>query len=373
MRFFGQMFLLSMKEKRKTAVGVVFFLLVLVMTAAAVFLPKAGEDTIVKVGMVLPEEGGEDLAALLQKGEQGIEYILTDAVTAEKKILSGTWDCALVLAEDFEEKMKDLDPYRLITVKTGPASAVYPLVQEHAAACVMELMTAGIAREYLEDNGIDTAELDQRFRELEAYVPRVQVQMQTLEGTRLRLPALKEAVGSALLRGGAAVLMLLWGLYLSVDLGQWLCGGAARRLLALRPAGQLLLPRLCAGMLPMLLWGVVLTIAIGGGTRSILAWLLYTYAVMGMSLLLSWIPGLWQAVPVCAPFLAVGCILLEPVLLDVGKLFPLLDKWGWWRPLTLYIEGCGGSIRALGMLALEAVLLLSIGLGLPGWRERSCK
>lgn len=362
MSFFGQMFLLCLKERGKNVTGIVLFLLLLALTVTAVLLPGNGADTVVEVGLVLPEEGGEAIAALLQKGSQGIRYTVTDEQTAEKRILSGRWDCALVLAEDFEEKLARLDTYRLITVKTGPASTVHPLVREHAAACVMELMSEGIAREYLEANGIDASGLNQSFLELEAQVPRVQVRMQTLGGKSLRLPALKGETARYMLRGGAAVLLLLLTLYLAVDLGRWLQSGAARRLLALRPAGQLLLPRLCAGILPMLMWGIVLTAVAGGGVRGGLAWLLYGLTLMGISLLTARVPALWQAVPVCAPFLAVGCILLEPVLLDTGRLFPLLDKWGWWRPLTLYVKGCGGSARALGLLALEAALLLTLGL-----------
>ena len=367
MRLFGQLFCLSLKRLLRKPAAVIFFLLALALTAAVPALPGPESGAITQVGLVLPPEGGQAMAALLQQGEsRAVRYILTDAETAEKKVLSGQWDCALLLAEDFDRKLEDLETRQLMTLLTGPGSAVYPLVREHAAACVMQLLAEPMAREFLEKNGVDAPEWGDTPEET---VPRVDIRLQTLEGAALEVPTLKQAAGRKLLMGTAAVLLLLWGLYLAGDLGRWLESGAARRLLAVRSGRQLLLPQLLAQSLPLVTWGGVLS-GVLGGFPAAAAWVSYSFAVMGISLVAARCRPLWQAVPICAPFLAAECFLLEPVLLDVGALFPVLLRWGRWRPVTLFMESLSGAPEAMGLLALEAAVLLALGLtGRRGWKK----
>ena len=69
---------------------------------------------------------------------------------------AGRWDCALVLPEDFEDRLTRLEVDGLFTLVTGPGSAVYPMVRETASACVAELISPGMAEDYLLDSGIVT-------------------------------------------------------------------------------------------------------------------------------------------------------------------------------------------------------------------------
>jgi len=367
MRLFGQLFLLSLKRLLRKPAAVVFFLLALALTAAVPALPGPENGAIAQVGLVLPPEGGQAMAALLQEGEsRAVRYILTDEETAEKKVLSGQWDCALLLAEDFDWKLEDLETRQLMTLLTGPGSTVYPLVQEHAAACVMQLLAEPMAAAFLEKNGVASPEWAEAPEET---VPRVDIRLQTLEGAALEVPALKQAAERRLLLGTAAVLLLLWGLYLAGDLGRWLESGTARRLLAVRSEGQLLLPQLLAQSLPLVTWGGVLA-GVLDGFPAAAAWLSYSLAVMGITLLAARCRPLWQAVPVCAPFLAAACFLLEPVLLDVEALFPVLLRWGRWRPVTLFMKSLAGDPGATGLLALEAAVLLTLGrTGKRRWKK----
>ena len=144
---------------------------------------------------------------------------------------------------------------------------------------------------------------------------------------------------------------LIWGLYLAADLGRWLESDNAGKLRSVRSGTQLLLPELTAALLPLLIWGVVVS-GLLGGWRSAAAFALLLTVVLGLGLVLPRVKPLWQSVMGLLPFLAVGGLLLEPVLVDVSS----------WLPVPLYCRPGDGTLLCLAFLALEAMALIALGL-----------
>ena len=121
-------------------------------------LPERERGAPVQVGVSLPEEGGEAFWALLEeRGGVVVTFIRADEDAIAAKVASGQWDCGLLLPEDFRERLEALDTGRLVTLCVGDGSTVYPLVRETAAACLAELLSPGIAREYLRPRQNETA------------------------------------------------------------------------------------------------------------------------------------------------------------------------------------------------------------------------
>ena len=145
-------------------------LLLLPLTTFGVraLLPAGEVSTPVQVGVVLPQEGGEDFWARLEaRSGLVVTFHRAERDRAERQVAAGQWDCALVLPEDFSWRLDRQEIHPLFTLLIGPGSTVYPMVRETAAACVAELISPAMAERYLLDRGIV------REEELEAVRPRL--------------------------------------------------------------------------------------------------------------------------------------------------------------------------------------------------------
>jgi len=365
MNFFFLSFRMELKRRLRTAGSLVLLALVLILSVCAAILPGSRE-AVVRVGLVLPRSGAALEELLMERCSELVVFLPTDEETLNRKVLTGQWDCGLIAHEDFAEKLESLDLRNLFTMKISPASTVYPLIQETVAACVTELTGPEIARSYLREQGLETGDLDERLVALEQSSQRVDVVLETLDGARLRAPDLTSTGVERILRGLVGVLALLWGLYLTGDLGRFLQSGSGLRLRSLRGVTGLLLPRLCAALLPVLVWGMGLLLALGGWKASV-AFGAFLTVVLGLGLVISRFEPLWKSVAVLMPFLALGCLLLEPVLLDVHSLFPQAGRWLGWLPVTLYCRACDGDFFALPVLLLQGAALTAVSLLLDGF------
>lgn len=240
--------------------------LLLLLPAAAfgarALLPAEEVSTPVQVGVVLPAEGGEDFWSRLERrGGVVVTFRRSDEERARRRVATGRWDCALVLPEDFEDRLARQDAEGLFTLLIGPGSAVYPMVRENAAACAAELLSPGMAEDYLLDSGIaDETELEDvrpRLQETLLDRDRVLVSLETSDGRPLDPFSLADSGVTGLLSGAVAVLLLVGTLLTAIDLGRWLDSPVARRLLPLRGRFSLLLPRLAAALLPLLCAGAL--------------------------------------------------------------------------------------------------------------------
>lgn len=340
-----------------------WLLLLLPLLALGARTALAPEETAapVRVGVVLPEDGGEAFWARLEQRDGLVtQFIRAGEDRARRQVAAGNWDCALLLPEDFETRLEKLDTYHLITLLTAPGSTAYPLVRESAGACLFELMGPGVAERYLLDSGIadgsTIAPMRPRLEERLLDRDRVLVSLETADGRPLDPVALADRGTGSLLAGLTAVVLLVWTLSTALDLGRWLETPYARRLLALR-GRSVLLPRLAAAMVPAAWAGSLALWAAGspGGIPALLAYLLFW---SGAALLLCRCRPLLEALPVALPFVPVGAVVLTPVVVEPGVLFPTMGAALRWMPMALYLEGCGGEPGAPGVLAAAGVLLL---------------
>lgn len=337
-------------------------------------LPAREASAPVQVGVVLPRRGGEAFWDRLEaRGGLVTAFLLADEDEAVRQVAAGSWDCALILPEDFEDRLARRDTYRLFTLLTGPGSTAYPLVRETAAACVAQLIAPGVAEDYLVHSGVldeeGAAAARPRLEEELVDQERVLVNLETADGRALEPLELAEDGVDTLLAGLTAVVLLVWALFTAMDLGRWLDSPFARRLQPLRGKTALLLPRLAGALAPALGSGVLALLALDRPwtcAPPLAAYLLFWGAA---ALALARLPAVWNALPVLMPFAPPAALLLSPVLIDLSLLFPVLAPAVRWSPVSLYLGACAG--RWTDGLILAGAGLAALGLmgALDRWRR----
>lgn len=334
-----------------------FVLLPLLSIGAVRLMPEEEVSAPVQVGVVLPAEGGGDFWTRLQaRSGLAAAFLPADLELAERQVALGRWDCALVLPEDFSDRLARRETEGLFTLLTGPGSAAYPLVRETVSACAAECLSPGMAEDYLLDSGIlrerEAEDVRPRLREVLLDRDRVLVSMETADGAPLDPLTLADSGISRLLAGLTAIFLLMWALLTAMDLGRWLDSPFARRLAPLRGSSALLLPRLAAALVPALCAGA-LALALTAEGACILALFPYLFFCGALALFLARLRRAWSALPVLLPLLPAAGLLLSPVLLDPGLIFPPLAPLSRWLPVTLYLGACGGSWTDALLLAAE--------------------
>ena len=340
-------------------------LLPLTVFGALWALPAEEVSTPVQVGAVLPEEGGEGFWQRLEaRSGLVVTFHRADLDQAEQQVAAGRWDCALVLPEDFRERLSRRDTDRIFRLLIGPGSTVYPLVRETAASCLAEEISPGMAEDYLLDSGIVTEErigsVRSRLEEVLLDQDRVLVSMETADGRPLDPLSLADSGISGLLAGLTAILLTIWALLTAMDLGRWLDSPFARRLIPLRGRLALLLPRLAGALIPALCAGALALLALERPLPYLLALVPYLLFCGAAVLVLARIRPLWEALPVLMPFVPAAGLLLSPVLLDLSVLFPALGPLSRWMPITLYLRACGGAWEDGLVLAAGGAVLLAL-------------
>lgn len=338
-------------------------LLPLITFGAARLMPPEEVSAPVQVGVVLPEQGGEDFWARLER-RSGlvVAFHRTSRSQAERQVAAGRWDCALVLPEDFAQRLARLETAGLFTLLIGPGSTVYPMVRETVSACTAECVAPGMAEEYLRsilgEGAVEPAR--PRLEETLLNQERVLVTMETADGAPLDPLTLANSGVSRLSAGLTAILLLLWAMLAAMDLGRWLDSPFARRLRPLRGALPLLLPRLGAAAVPALCAGGLALLAADCPPACIPALIPYLLFWGAAALALARCRPLWTALPALLPFVPVLALLLSPVLLDLSLLFPALGPVIRWTPVTLYLRSCGGSWADSLALAAGAGVILAL-------------
>jgi len=328
-------------------------------------LPAEEVSAPVQVGVVLPETGGGEFWRRLEaRGGLVVVFHKADYEKAERLVAAGRWDCALVLPEDFEDRLTAGELEGLFTLLIGPGSVVYPMVRETVTACVSERVSPAMAGDYLLQSGIlDETGLKEARPRLDQVLlerDRVLVSMETTDGHPLDPLALADSGVSSLLSGLTAVMLSIWALFTAMDLGRWLDSPFARRLAPLRGRLSLLLPRLAAALLPALCAGALALLAVECPLAAVLALVPYLlfWGAAAMALAL-WSPA-WNALPALIPFVPALGLLLSPTLLDLSTLFPALAPAVRWNPVTLYLRACGGSWGDGLLLAAAGAAVLAL-------------
>ena len=372
MSFFGTSLRAALTARRRG--WLLLLLLPLLAFGVRSLLPARETAAPVQVGVVLPRQGGTEFRRLVEeRSGLAVSFLSADADEAERQVAAGRWDCALILPEDFGERLERRDTYRLITLITGPGSAVYPMVRETAAACVAELISPGVAEAYLLDSGIadesSVADVRPRLRETLLEQDRVLVTMETADGRPLDPIVLAESGTDDLLSGLLAIVLLVYALFTAMDLGRWLDSPFARRLRPLRGTLALSLPRLAGALLPALCGGALGLLALDTPWRCLPPLFAYLLFLGMTALALARCRALLSALPVLMPFVPAAGLLLSPVLLDISLLFPALKGIVRWMPVTLYLRACNGQWGDALVLCAGAAALLALLWAAERWEE----
>lgn len=355
---------------RTVRIWLVLLLLPLLVFSVHLLLPRQEAAAPVQVGVCLPKRGGEAFWELLEpRGGTVMTFLPATEEEIDRNVASGNWDCALILSEDFEDRVEELEKNGIITLRISSASVAYPLVRECTCACLAQLMSPGIAKEYLLESGIvaDAATMEAVFR-LEALGEgeRVNVKLSTPDGSPLEPLALGKESTDTILRWILSAALLVWMLLSAADLGRWSKTGAVSRMRPLRSVTVIFLSHIGADALLALTAGVLSQLLLGGGVWGCMATADYVLLWMSAAVLFARWEPVWQALPVCMPFLVVLSLLMSSALVDLRWFSDPLAAVSKVLPASLYLRGCDGSLPALGGLIAGSVACLGLSVALDG-------
>ena len=368
MRFFASVLGQTLVSRLGNVKNWIILLLIPGLAAAAVWSIPAGEAASpVQVGVCLPGDGAPALWALLEsRNDDLLTFVAADADTIDRNIAAGRWDCGILVAEDFMERIRTLDTDRIITLRTGPGSTVYPLVREAVSAALAQLAAPEIARDYLLDSGIaDEAALADRFAAALDESDRVLVRLSTPDGGGLEALELARAGVDGLLCWMVSALLLVRLLLGAADLGRWIRTPAVGRLGALRHRGGMLTARALADGALLAFSGGAAMAVLGAGAWGCAAAAGYVLFWSAASVLLARFPAVCRGLPVCVSFAAVMSLLASSVLADPGLLLPGLGGVCPWLPVGLFMRTCRGDPAAALLLPGAALVCLILAAALP--------
>lgn len=348
-------------------------LLVFVFAAAARYAASPTQESAVRVGVVLPEQGGELFwDGLEQREDLAVSFIRSDEETVHQMVAVSRWDCGLLLAEDFEERMEEGSYDKLITLVIGPGSAAYPLVRETVAAVIARQASPQIAGEYLISSGImDKSGLSAAYPRLFQTLPesqQVSIELETLDGGPLPMQTLAERGTNQALRGVLALGLMVWMLLTAMDLGRWKESPAVRRMRPYQGGIALLVPRLLSAELLAFCGGTlgILVSTASPTAASVVSLIPYLAALGALALLLADTQHAWKNIATLLPLVVVAGFVLSPMLVDITLLYPKLAPLSRWFPVTLYLQSSHGEMAAAGKLLVIAGGIAAVLL----WRQR---
>lgn len=355
MSFFLYNLRTALCQRLRTGKGWFILLLIpLLVIGADVFLPEEYDTASVQIGISLPKKGGEAFwERLKERGGSGFTFVLSDEEEIDRMVAAGQWDCGLILVEDFEERLRQADTDRIFTLRISPGSTVYPLVRETVAACVAELISPGIAADYLKKSGIvsDENALAELYPRLEQILPdsdRVMVLMTTADGTPLDTLELAGRGVKNLIRWMVSGILLAWLLLSVADLGNRSEAGAVKRLCTVQPFTLVMASFAGADTALAAISGVAAMLYLGDGAAGCAAVVAYAVFWGTMSVLLAHFRSVWTAVPVWMPFVLVASLLGSSALVDASLILPLPGGSALsWFPAALFLQACHGSVRAV--------------------------
>lgn len=368
MTYFWTCFRITLMQRLRNVKSWLILLVVpLLLIAIQWAIPPQQVSAPVQVGVVLPEEGGEEFWELLQRRSGTVlTFFQTDEETLNRNIATGKWDSGLILSEDFADKIETADTNRLFQIRVGEGSAVYPLVRETVSACVAALVRVPIAEEYLASGNIapdaDPDEIRARLEQSLSDEDRVQITMYTPDGESLHPFQLADQGTTQFLRWILSMSLMVWLLLSCCDLGRWSGAGAAKRLLPMLTPTAAMLPRQAVDSLLGILSGCAGIAVIGDGFPGLLAVIGYVLFWSSLSLLMAHFSRLWQSLPIMPAFAVVTSLLFSGVLVDLSPFIPAVSNVITYIPGRLYLQICQGSIRmVLPLLAAAAAsIFLSV-------------
>lgn len=366
MRYQAAIFCMAaLRQIRSAKVWMAILLMPLMILFLQHALPRDELTAPVRVGVALPSEGAE---ALWQRIEQRsgtvVTFLRADEGEIRRQVASSHWDCGVLVPDDFEDRIRQSDTDDIFTVIIGDGSTVYPVVQETLSVCLMELWAPQIAEDYLQSSGIVEEDVipHQRLEKVLSAADRVQIKTETVDGQPMDPLTLAENTTAFILRGVTAMILLIWMLFVSMDLGKWLESPAVRRLRPLRSVTALLLPKVLAEALPALCSGL-LSMYLLSDLRAAVLLLLYMACLSMMALALAQFRCIWNAIPVLMPFVPVLCLMFSPIIPDISLFLPNDSLLSAYSPVALFLYACVGKTGAVwGLCGITLTIPLLMGL-----------
>lgn len=355
MKYMWNSFLLALSlQLRSWKTWILFLLLPGVTWMLSAALPAQAIVSPVQVGVCLPEQGAEVFwESLERKSGTVTTFIPAEEETIIGKVSTGQWDCGIVLPQDFSDRVEDMDTDELVQLYIGEASTVYPVVREIVAACLIDVLGEGIAREYLEEESFLKQELRVEPLPME---DRVGIRMSTLDGRELNVLQMSENTSGRVIMGIVAIVLTIWMCLSAVDLGRWLEQPGVVRFAPLRTTTQRLLPQILASALPILCSAGICLCIYTKGIWILMPLLAFLMAMCAWLLVIARSKTIWSAMPVLMPFVPVLCLVLSPIILDFSAMVPAIGFVADWMPLTLYLYGAEGKLQCVLTLLLLALL-----------------
>lgn len=314
------------------------------------------------IGLCLPADTEFGQALWARLADAPVEYRPCTTDEARRQVAAGLWDCAFVLTGD----PADLSG-PLFTQLTHPGSLLAAPAREQLAAAVLGLRAGALGAAWLADAGAipagDTslwaARLTERLANRAPLVLRVEgggslasLGAAGWAGALARLALGVLATARALLAGGSLK---------ALRQSDWY-----RRARPLAGAAALEAPLLAESALYTLALCLLGTLAaadlpgFGPAGRQLAGLGLLCAAGPALATLWAALPAGPDLAALALPWLAVGCVLLCPALLDVTRFAPALWAVSRALPPTWYLlwaDGTAPALLPLGLAALWAAAL----------------
>ena len=376
MRFFSAAFRCFFTQRIRSAKFWLILLMLPLITVTIHHLTVSEPTTPVTVGVVLPADSSSGIWELLEiQNSDLLTFVQTDPVTLDQQVTSGKWDCGLIFPDDFDERIRQQETERLVVLRIGPGSAVYPLVQESVSAALAQLAAPIIAWDYLVQNQIsaasDFSQMQDILTQMESSTKRIGIQLTTADGSSLAVPQILETSSRQILFWLIAAVILTRVLFASADLCRFSASDSIRRMHPLRSAFSLTAAKACVDSLLICIPGCLAIVLIGGGIWGCLAVMSYTLLWMFLSILLSQFPGAHSPLAALVPFAPVISFLLSSAAVDISLLLPNLAPLLSWIPVSLYLQTCNGNPMALIVLIAASFTLFCAGFLLDRLLQRS--
>lgn len=297
------------------------------------FAPGAADSAPV-VGLCLPADTGFGQAVWARLADAPVDYRLCTEDEARRQVAAGLWDCAFVLIDD----EADLNAAPLFLQLTHPGSLLADPAREQLAAAVLAWQGGARAAAWLAQTGLIPADSEA------GWADRLTAQLDN------RTPLILTV------EGGGSLASL----------------GAAGWAGALARAAALEAPLLAESALRSLLLCALGVLAAAGlpgfgpAGRQLAGLALLCAGEPALALLWAALPAAPDLGALALPWLAVGCVLLCPALLDITRFAPALEPVSRALPPTWYLlwaDGRAPALLPLGAAALWAAALAAGRLG----------
>ncbi len=330
------------------------------------FVPGvAGGDPV--VGLCLPADTGFGQAVWAQLETAPVEYRPCTEQEARRQVAAGLWDCAFVLTGTPD------DPQFLQL--THPGSLLAAPAREQLAAAVLGQRSGALAAAWLAEARLIPADEESRWAgRLTGQLANRSPMILTVEGGGSLASLGAAGWAGALARLALGILVTARALLTGGSLKSLRQSGWYRRARPLAGRAALEAPLLAESTLYTLALCLLGTLAaarlpgFGPVGRQLAGLGPLCLAVPALALLWAALPAGPDMGALALPWLAVGCVLLCPALLDVTRYAPALTPLSRALPPSWYLLWADGTMPAL--LPLGAGLLWAAALAVQRLAKR---